>query len=215
MILFILYIIESMRNNDNNITAVLLLSCPDRKGLVAGVSNFIYQNNGNIIHADQHTDQEKGIFLQRVEWELEGFKMSRDKIREEFRPLAEKFGMIWDLRFSDYVQKTAVLVSKYEHCLYDIMARQKMGEFKTEIPLVISNHPDLQIVAESFGAKFYHYPIENQTRERDEKPILAKLEEYKIDLVVLARYMRILSGNFVNRYPNKIINIHLVNITFP
>jgi formyltetrahydrofolate deformylase len=189
-------------------TAILLLSCPDRKGLVAGVSDFIYRNNGNILHADQHIDSEKSIFLQRVEWELRGFQIPREKIGEEFRPLAERFGMTWQLRFSDYVPRMAILVSRYEHCMYDILSRHRMGELSVMIPLVISNHPDLRPIAESFGAAFHCIPMDAETRAAGERQILEKLADYNIDFIVLARYMRILSGDFVSQYPNRIINIH-------
>lgn len=194
--------------NSNHVTAVLLLDCPDQKGLVAGVSNFIYQNHGNILHADQHIDAEKQIFLQRVEWELEGFAIPREKIADAFRPLAEKFGMTWALRFSDYIPRMAVFASKQPHCLYDLLARRRLGEFKVDIPLVIANHPDLAAIAEGFGVEFAHIPVAPETQAADEAQILAKLEEAKVDVIVLARYMRILSADFVNRYPNTIINIH-------
>ncbi|MBI3638445.1 formyltetrahydrofolate deformylase [Candidatus Wolfebacteria bacterium] len=200
-----------MKNSNfdqNGITATLLISCPDQKGIVASVSNFIYENSGNIIHADQHTDLEKNIFLQRVEWELNGFKIPREKIADEFQPLAEKFGMNWSLRFSDYIPRMAVLVSKQEHCLNDLLSRQRIGEFSAEIPLIISNHPDLEPIAKSFGVEFYHFPTDENSEFENEKQILEKLAEHKIDLVVLARYMRVLSADFVSHYPNKIINIH-------
>ena len=193
---------------DGHATAILLLSCPDRKGLVAGVSDFIYRNEGNILHADQHIDPEKSIFLQRVEWELKGFQIPREQIADEFRPLAERFGMTWELRFSDYVPRMAILVSKIEHCMYDLLSRQRMGEFKVRIPVVISNHPDLQSIAESFGAAFHCIPLSAETRATGERRMLEHLREHQIDFVVLARYMRILSGDFVSHYPNRIINIH-------
>ncbi len=193
---------------DGHATAILLLSCPDRKGLVAGVSDFIYRNDGNILHADQHIDPEKSIFLQRVEWELKGFRIPREKIGEEFRSMADRFGMTWELRFSDYVPRMALLVSRVEHCMYDLLSRQRMGEFKTTIPLVISNHLDLQPIAESFGAAFHCIPMAAETRGDGERRMLEHLKEHQADFMVLARYMRILSGDFVRHYPNRIINIH-------
>jgi len=189
-------------------TAILLLSCPDQKGLVAAVSDFVFRNDGNIIHADQHTDQEEGIFLQRVEWELDGFRIPRQEIEQAFLPLAERFGMKWDLRFSDYMLRLAIFVSKLEHCLYDLLWRQRSGEFEAEIPLVISNHPDLRPVAESFGVEYYYFPITSEAKAAQERRILEKLEEKGIDLVVLARYMHILGEGFVGCYRNRIINIH-------
>jgi len=194
--------------DDKDVTAVLLLSCPDRRGLVAGVSDFIFRNSGNIINADQHTDPEEAIFLLRIEWELEGFGIRRQEIAGAFRPIADRFEMTWDLRFSDYVPRVAIFVSKMEHCLYDLLWRRRTGEFQAEIPLVISNHPDLQPVAESFGVDYRCYPMTSETKAAQEERILEKLEEQRIDLVVLARYMQILSPELVNRYPNRIINIH-------
>lgn len=194
--------------NNKNVTAVLLLSCPDRKGLVAGVSGFLYENNGNIIHADQHTDAEKGIFLQRVEWEIKDFKIPREKIGNAFQPFAKKFNMKWQLRFSDYVPRMAVFASKEEHCLYELLLRQRMKEFNVEIPLIISNHPDLQPIAENFGVEFKYYPVSDNTRASYEKRIIRNLEEHDIELIALAKYMQVLSGKIISKYPNKIINIH-------
>ena len=194
---------------DDNVTVTLLVSCPDRKGLVAGISNFIYHHNGNIIHADQHTDAEQNIFLQRVEWELKGFDIPRDKIADTFKPIAKKIGLgLWELRFSDYVPRMAIFASKQEHCLYDILSRWQMKEFNADIPLVISNHPDLRKIAENFGVHFYHLPINNKNKKTQENLTIKKLEEYRIDFVVLARYMQVLSSKFISRFPNKIINIH-------
>src|SRR5574341_1305536 len=164
-------------------TAILLLSCPDRKGLVAGVAHFIFQNNGNIIHADQHTDMEQSIFLQRVEWELRGFRIPREEIVDAFRPLAERFDMTWDLRFSDDVRKTA-------------------------IPVIVSNHAELRPIGDTFGIPFQCYDVNGSTQAVAEHQILERLEKDSVDCIVLARYMRILSREFVSKYPNKIINIH-------
>ena len=194
--------------DDKTVTAVLLLSCPDQKGLVASVSDFLYRNDGNIIHADQHTDAEQGLFLQRVEWELAGFRVPREGTAEAFRPIAERFGMTWSLHFSDYLPRIAVFVSQQAHCMYDLLARQRMGEFRAELPLLISNHPDLRSVAASFGAHYHHFPITPDTKADQEQAIIETLEVQRIDLIVLARYMQILSGEFVARYPNRIINIH-------
>ena len=161
--------------DNDQATVTLLISCPDRKGLVAGVSDFIYRNNGNILHADQHIDSEKAMFLQRVEWELDGFGIPREKIGDEFRPLAERLGMTWELRFSDYVPRMAILVSKYEHCMYDILSRHRMGEINVMIPLVISNHLDLRSIAESFGAAFHCFPMSAETRAAGERQMLRAL----------------------------------------
>jgi formyltetrahydrofolate deformylase len=190
------------------VTATLLISCPDQRGIVASVSNFIFENSGNIIHADQHTDQEQKIFLQRVEWELEGFKIPREKIEKEFSHLAKKFGMHWRLHFSDHIPRIAIMVSTAEHCLHDLLMRRSMGELQADIPLIIGNHPGLSPIAKNFGITFRHIPVTEKTKAADEKMILATLHEHRIDLVILARYMQILSGNFIGKYPDKIINIH-------
>jgi formyltetrahydrofolate deformylase len=189
-------------------TAVLLLSCQDQKGLVAATSEFIYRNDGNIVHADQHVDVEAGLFLQRVEWDLTGFRIPRAELADTFRPIAEKFGMQWELHFSDYVPRMAIFVSKLEHCLSDLLLRQRMGEFAAEIRLVVSNHPDLQQLVEAFGPQYHFYPITKETKAAQEKKEIELLEEQRIDLVVLARYMQIVSGEFVSRFRNRVINIH-------
>lgn len=193
---------------DQPVTATLLISCSDKKGLVAAVSAFLYENDGNIIHADQHTDQEEGVFLQRVEWELNGFKIDRDGIADAFRPIADRFGMEWSLRFSDYTPRIAVFVSKLPHCLYDVLARWRMGEFRAEIPIVISNHTELASVAEDFGCAFRHLPVTAGTKAQQEAAAIELLGRERIDVVVLARYMQVLSPDFVAKYPTRIINIH-------
>ncbi len=194
--------------SDESVTAVLLLSCRDQKGLVAAVSDLLYRNNGNIIHADQHTDTGEGIFLQRVEWELADFTIPRGEIEAAFRPIAERFDMSWSLRFSDYVPRIAVFVSKLPHCLYDLLARWRMGEFRAEIPLVLSNHADLRSVAEDFTVEYHEFDITPESRAAQEERIIALLEEQRIDVIVLARYMQILGEEIVDRYANRIINIH-------
>jgi formyltetrahydrofolate deformylase len=190
---------------DENVTATLLISCRDQKGLVAAVSDFLYRHDGNILHADQHTDLEEGVFLQRVEFELEGFAIGRAEIEPAFRPIAERFDMTWSLRFSDYVPRVAVLVSKAHHCMYDILARWRMGELRAEIPIVISNHPDGREIVEEFGVAYEQLPV---AKEAQESRIVAQLDAHRIDLVILARYMQVLSDDVVGRYPNRIINIH-------
>ena len=185
--------------SDGRVTAVLLLSCPDQKGLVATVSDFLYRRDGNIIHADQHTDTEEGIFLQRVEWELEGFAVPRADIAEAFRPIAERFGMTWRLRFSDDLARVALFVSKLPHCLYDLLARWRLGEFRCDVPLVISNHADHKPIADEFGVAYHDFAVAAGTKDAAEQ---------RIDLIVLARYMQVLSEVFVRQYANRIINIH-------
>jgi formyltetrahydrofolate deformylase len=190
------------------ITATLLISCRDQKGLVAAVSDFLYRNDGNIIHADQHTDQEESVFLQRVEWELDGFGVPRDGIPEAFAPIGERFGMEWTLRFSDYVPRIAVFTSKLPHCLYDILARWRMGEFRAHIPLIVSNHEDHQEIADDFDVEFHHLPVTPETKSEQEASAAKLLEAQDVDVVVLARYMQVLSPEMVARYRNRIINIH-------
>ncbi len=192
----------------NGVTAVLLISCRDQRGLVAAVSDFLYRNNGNIVHADQHTDHEEGVFLQRVEWQLDGFAVERDQIADAFRPIAERFDMTWSLRFSDYVPRVAVFVSKLHHCMYDIMARRRLGELNADIPLVISNHPEARAIVEEFGATYRHLPVTPATKADQQRLVIAELEAHHIDLVILARYMQVLSDDVVRQYPNRIINIH-------
>jgi len=190
------------------VTATLLISCRDQKGLVAAVSDFLYRNDGNIIHADQHTDKEEAVFLQRVEFELNGFAIPREEIAAAFQPIAARFGMDWSLRFSDYMPRMAVFASKLPHCLYDLLARWRMREFHAEIPLVVSNHGDQRAVAESFGIAYHAFEITPETKATVESQITELLEAQRIDLLVLARYMQVLSADFVARYPNRIINIH-------
>jgi formyltetrahydrofolate deformylase len=190
------------------VTAVLLLSCADQKGLVAAVSDFLYRHDGNIIHADQHTDQEEGVFLQRVEWELDGFALGRKEIAAAFQPIAERFRMTWRLHFSDELPRLALFASKLPHCLYDLLARWRMGEFRAEIPLVISNHENLRPIAEGFGVAFHHLPVTPETKAAQEERMLAALERQRVDLVVLARYMQVLGAPLVERYRERIINIH-------
>jgi formyltetrahydrofolate deformylase len=189
-------------------TATLLISCPDQPGIVATVSDFIYQAGGNIIHADQHTDHLEGVFLQRLEWELDGFGIAPDEIADAFRPIAERFQMRWRIDASQSVPRIGVLVSKQGHCMYDLLARWRMGELPAEIPLVISNHPDLADDARSLGVEYHHLPVTRDTKAEQEKAVHDLLLEHEIDLVVLARYMQILTGEFVDRWQRRIINIH-------
>jgi formyltetrahydrofolate deformylase len=190
------------------VTATLLISCRDQRGLVAAVSDFLFRNDGNIIHADQHTDKEEGVFLQRVEWELAGFRIEREGIADAFAPLAEKFGMAWSLRFSDYVPRVALVASRLPHCLYDLLARWRMGEFRASIPLIISNHDDLRSTAKDFGIDFHELPVTPETKAAQEAKAIELLDAAEVDLVVLARYMQVLGEDIVARYEGRIINIH-------
>ena len=190
------------------LTATLLISCRDQRGLVASVSDFLFRNDGNIIHADQHTDKEESVFLQRVEWELAGFRIQRDDIAEAFATVADQFGMTWSLRFSDYVPRVAIFTSKLPHCLYDLLARWRMGEFRAHIPLIISNHDDHRAIAREFGIDYHDLPVTPETKAAQEAKAVALLDAAEIDLVVLARYMQVLGEGIVARYQNRIINIH-------
>ena len=191
-----------------NPTAILFISCPDQRGLVARIAQFVFENNGNIVHSDHHIDAELGLFLMRVEWELDGFRIPREEIARRFEPLAESLGMQWQIHFSDRRQRIAILVSQYSHCLYDLLLRNAEGELRGEGVLAISNHNDLGPVAERFGIPFHLFPIQPANKREQEEKELELLSSRQIDLVVLARYMQVLSAEFVARYPNRIINIH-------
>jgi len=190
-------------------TAILLIYCPDRQGILAAVTEFLNENKGNIIYLDQHVDHEEGLFYMRVEWELEKFTIPRNKIAEYFETLiSRKFSIRFWLHFSDKRPRMAVFVSKMSHCLFDILSRYTAGEWETEIPLIISNHDTLQPVAQRFGIDFHLVEINNSNRVEQEMKEIELLERYDIDFIVLARYMQVLSDNFVSRYTNRIINIH-------
>lgn len=188
-------------------TATLLVSCPDQRGLVAKLANFIYAHNGNIIHADHHTDFTAGLFLSRLEWQIDGFDLPRDQIAPAFAEIAEPLQASWQLHFSDTVPRIAIWVSRQDHCLLDLIWRQQAKEFAAQIPLMISNHASLGDVAKQFGIDFYHLPVTKENKLEQEAKQLELLRQYKIDLVVLAKYMQILSGNFIANFP-QIINIH-------
>lgn len=189
-------------------SAILLVNCPDRPGLVAAITDFIARYNGNIIHLDQHVDAEENIFFMRVEWEMQHFTIAREEIAQHFQPVAERFQMVWRLHFSDDRLRMAIFVSKQSHALYDVLSRWHSGEFQVDIPLIISNHPDLEPVARQFGIAYHMFPITKETRKAVEADQLQLLASHQPDFIVLARYMQILSGDFVASYPHRIINIH-------
>ena len=191
----------------NSATATLLVSCPDRPGLVAKMANFIYANGGNIIHADQHTDFSKGLFLNRLEWQLEEFNLPREAIATAFSAIAKPLDAKWQLHFSDTVSRMAIWVTKQDHCLLDLLWRWQAKELKAEIPLIISNHAQLEAIAKQFKLDFYHLPITQENKLEQEAKQLELLHKYNIDLVILAKYMQILSPDLVTKFPN-IINIH-------
>jgi formyltetrahydrofolate deformylase len=188
-------------------SATLLITCPDQQGLVAKISNFIYANGGNIVHADHHTDFLAGLFLTRIEWQLEGFKLPRELVGPAFAAIAEPLGATWQLHFSDIRPRIAVWVSRQDHCLFDLLWRQKAKEFNADISLIMSNHESLQPIAEQFGIPYHYVPITAETKAVQEAQALALLQEHQIDLVVLAKYMQVLSPTFVAQFPT-VINIH-------
>ena len=190
-------------------TAKLLLHCPDKPGILAEVTDFITVNKGNIIYLDQYVDHVENIFFMRIEWELKDFLVPQEKIEDYFRTLyGQKYEMDFRLYFSDVKPRMAIFVSKLSHCLFDMLARYTAGEWNVEIPLIISNHPDLQHVAERFGIPFYLFPITKETKEEQERKEMELLAKHKITFIVLARYMQVISEQMSNAYPNKIINIH-------
>jgi formyltetrahydrofolate deformylase len=189
-------------------TAVLLLSCPDRPGVVAATADWVYRHGGNIVDAQQHTDRTDGVFFQRVEFLLDGCDLGREEIEPAFRPIVERFDMQCAVRFSDDVPRVGILVSKEAHCLVDLLARSRRGELTIDVPVVISNHPDHAEVAQWFGVEFVHLPVTADTKPEQEQAMQAALVEHDVTLVVLARYMQILSADFVGRWTDRIINIH-------
>ena len=190
-------------------TAKLLLHCPDKPGILAEVTDFITVNKGNIIYLGQYVDHVENIFFMRIEWQLKDFLVPQEKIEDYFATLyAQKYEMNFRLYFSDTKPRMAIFVSKMSHCLFDLLARYTAGEWNVEIPLIISNHPDLQHVAERFGIPFHLFPITKETKEEQEKKEMELLAKHKITFIVLARYMQVISEQMINAYPNRIINIH-------
>jgi formyltetrahydrofolate deformylase len=188
----------------------LLISCPDKKGLIAAISSFIAMHDGNILSADQYVSEDEagGTFFMRLEIEGEGFGLERDEFDGAFAPLARKHGMNWRVSYTDAPKRMAILVSRYDHCLMDLLWRWDSGELEAEIPLVVSNHPDLASRVEAYGITFHHLPVTQETKAEQESEMRDLLAEHGVDLVVLARYMQILSPKFVHAYPDRIVNIH-------
>lgn len=196
-----------MKISDN--TAVLLMHCPDQPGILATVTEFINQHKGNIIYLDQYVNREEKIFFMRVEWQLDAFQIPKEKIAEYFQTLiAIRYNMTFRLYFADTKPRMAIFVSKMPHCLYDLLARYAAGEWRVDIPLIISNHPDMENVAKRFDIPYYYFPITRENKEEQEARELELLAKNDITFCVLARYMQVLSDNFINHYPNHIINIH-------
>jgi formyltetrahydrofolate deformylase len=189
-------------------TAMLLISCPDQKGLVAAVSDFVFRNGGNIVHAEQHIDAPQSIFFHRVEWELDNFSLTPGEIAPAFEQVATRFQMDWSLHFSSERERVAIFVSKYDHGLLELLYRHRIGELPCDIKAVFSNHPDLRELVVPFGIPFHVFPITKENRAAQEEVELDLLRSLQVDLVVLARYMQILTARFVSCFPRRIINIH-------
>jgi formyltetrahydrofolate deformylase len=194
-------------------SAILLVSCPDAKGEVATIADFVYRHNGNILHADEHADEESGLFLMRVEFDPKDFDIDLTDehladFSKRFSPIAEKFQMNWRLAQSSHRQRMIIFVSKYDHCLVDLLYRHQSGELACDVPLIVSNHPDNQPVADFYKIPYTVITITKDNKRQAENQIQSLIEEHKADFMVLARYMQILSNEFVNRYPQRILNIH-------
>lgn len=190
-------------------SAILLIHCLDKSGIVVAITDFIYNNGGNILYLDQHVDSERGVFFMRVEWDLEKFAIKQDKIAEYFETLVgSRYQMTSQLYFSDVKLRMALFVSKMSHCFYDLLARYESGELNVEIPIIISNHTDLQHVAERLGIDFHCISITKDNKKQQEEKQKELLKQHRIDFIVLARYMQVLSDDFVKDYPQQIINIH-------
>lgn len=188
--------------------AILLVECPDQKGLDAAIADFIFRHDGNILHFEQHQAGEERFYLARVEWDLNGFALKLEDFPREFAAIADKFSMHWRLAVSTHRPRVAIFVSKFDHCLVDLLYRQRNGELACEIALIISNHPDAKRHADFHGIAYHHIPVTKENKPEAEARELALLRENNIGLIVLARYMQVLSGDFIARYPQQIINIH-------
>lgn len=187
----------------------ILINCPDQSGIISTVTGFIHRKGGNIIYIDQHVDKEAGVFFMRLESDFEKNIPAVKNLKEEFeKELALPYQMEWSLYLGSVKPKMALFVSKYNHCLYDLLSRYNSGELEVEIPFILSNHGDLEYVAKQFGIPYFHVPVTKSTKSVAENRQLALLKEYQIDFIVLARYMQIVTSKVIDCYPNKIINIH-------
>jgi formyltetrahydrofolate deformylase len=189
-------------------TATLLVSCPDQRGIVAALAQVLYGHGSNILDADQHTDTEAGQFFQRIRFDLGQLRTDRVSLENAITEAADRFSMDWRLSYTSHRKRMAIFVSRYDHCLYDLLLRHRAGELACDIPLIVSNHPDLEPVARQFDVPYRVFPITRETKGEQERAELALLAAEEIDLVVLARYMQILSADFVAHHPARIINIH-------
>jgi formyltetrahydrofolate deformylase len=190
------------------LTAVLLLTCPDRRGLVSRIAHFIFERGGNILTLDEYVDPEDKLFSIRISWSMADFSIPFEEVSDAFSPLAKEFKAHWTINFLEKRRRVAVFVSKYDHCLREILWRHSLDEFGIEIPLIISNHPDLKPIAQRYDIPYFVFPISKENKADQEKRELELLAEHGIETVVLARYMQILSPQIVDAFPNRIINIH-------
>jgi len=191
-----------------NNSAILRVQCPDQKGLDAALADFIYRAGGNILHFEQHQVAEMGLYLARIEWDLDGFQIDRKDFAQHFSPIADRMNMKWQMALSSDRMRVALFVSKYDHCLVDLLYRWHTGELACEIPIIISNHPDAKRHADFYGLPYHCIEVTKQNKREAEQKHRELLEQHRIDLVVLARYMQILSPEFIASYPQRIINIH-------
>lgn len=189
-------------------TAVLLVCCPDQRGIVAALSQTLFGLGANILDADQHTDPEAGQFFQRIRFDLADLTCDRPALEAAVRDVAGRYAMTWSLRYGDRRKRVAIFVSKYDHCLYDLLLREQSRELEGDIALIVSNHPDLEPVARQFDLPFHVLPITKENKAEQEAKEVALLQAEQIDLVVLARYMQVLTGEFIGAFPSRIINIH-------
>ncbi|MBV6647798.1 MAG: formyltetrahydrofolate deformylase [Cyclobacteriaceae bacterium] len=195
------------RNNSNQ--AILLIHCPDQKGLITIITQFVWQHKGNIVDLDEHVEREDEVFFMRVQWELDGFDIPKDQIASTFQQeIADKYEMTWQLHFTDKCPRMAIFASKSAHCLYDLLSRYYSGDWQVEIPLIISNHDTHREIAEKYNIPFFRFEVDANNKEEIEKKQIKLLLDHQVDFIVLARYMQILSQDFINTFPNKVINIH-------
>lgn len=187
---------------------IFLIQCEDRKGILAATTNWFYSKGYNILHCQQHTDNIERRYFMRIELDMQDLLTTRKELEEQFSQFALEHELTWECHYSDYVPRIAIMVSKTSHCLYDLITRKDEGELRCEIPLIISNHPDLEEVANKFRIPYYYLPITKETKQVQEEKVRTLLKRFDIDLVVLARYMQILSSDFTNAWEGKIINIH-------
>ena len=192
----------------NTPTAILLISCRDQPGILAAISQFLFENSGNIVDVDQHVDSEEQLFFMRMEWEVDGFGIERERIANALEPLVERFSMTCHLHFSDTRPRAAIFVTKENHCLYDLLSRYESGELNMDIPLIMSNREDLRAAAERFDIPFHCLPITRENKDEQEQRQIELLGEHGCEMAILARYMQILSPRLVNAFTNGIINIH-------